>query len=77
MKYNLKPYFETFGRAGVVLTLAITMNRTEWYQSLPLQTLANASLEVWVFCFGLVLSMIWAGVPLMSSRSHGIAEDKK
>lgn len=68
---SLKPYFEMIGRFGVVLTMTITMNRTEWYQNLPFQTLTNSSFYTWVFAVGIVLSMMWIIVPCMSSHNIG------
>ena len=68
-----KEYFEVVGRFGVLLTMIIIMNRTEWYQNLPLQTLTNASFYVWMFCFGLVLSLAWVIIPIIkfTPQKHG------
>ena len=61
-------YIEVIGRFGVLLTMMITMNRTQWYQELPLQTLTNTSGYVWLFSFGIVLSLIWVINPLLKIR---------
>lgn len=60
----MKKLLEATGRFGVLTTIAITMNRTEWYQNLPIQTFSNSSFEVWVFSFSIVLSLFWMLLPL-------------
>ena len=62
----MNKYVEAIGRFGVILTMMITMNRTQWYQNLPIQTLTNSSWQVWIFCLGLTLSLIWMLNPLFA-----------
>lgn len=62
-------YIESVGRFGVLLMMMVTMNRTEWYQNLPIYNLNN--FYVWVFSLGFVLSMIWMLSPLfVFGRKH-------
>jgi len=68
-------YMEAVGRFGVLLTVMITMNRTQWYQNLPIQTLTNSSWHVWVFCFGIVLSLVWMLNPLFALHEQGEKDD--
>ena len=68
---KLKQNLEMGGRIGVVLTMAVIMNRTQWYQDLPFQTLSNAGLYTWIFATGLALSLMWILIPLMNSQIHG------
>ena len=56
---------EVIGRFGVLLAIIITMNRTSWYQSLPFQTLKNASLEVWIFSLAIGLCLFWVILPIL------------
>ena len=58
-------YIEAVGRFGVMLSIMVTMNRTQWYQNLPIQTLTNSSWQIWIFCLGIVLSLIWVLTPLV------------
>ena len=69
MANKLKIYFEMFGRMGIILTMAVIMNRTVWYQNLPLQTLSNASFYVWAISTGFALSLVWLLTPLMNDVS--------
>ena len=65
---RIKDLFEVAGRMVIVALIAFAVNRTQWYQSLPLQTLTNTSGYVWLFSFGIVLSLIWVINPLLKIR---------
>ena len=66
--------FEVIGRFGILFMIAITMNRTEWYQNLPFQTLYNSSFATWIFCFSLVLSFAWTLIPIVEFANHEAKE---
>jgi hypothetical protein len=56
---------ESIGRAVIICLIAFAVNRTDWYQNLPFQTLQNTEPIVWSFCILLVLSFFWVGLPLL------------
>jgi len=62
--------FEVIGRFGILFMIAITMNRTEWYQNLPF----NSSFATLIFCFSLVLSFAWTLIPIVEFANHELSE---
>jgi len=62
--------FEVIGRFGILFMIAITMNRTEWYQNLPF----NSSFATLIFCFSLVLSFAWTLIPIVEFANQEAKE---
>jgi len=67
---RIKDLFEVAGRMVIVALIAFAVNRTQWYQSLPLQTLTNVEPMTWVFSFLLVFSFFWIGLPIIKFKTQ-------
>ncbi len=68
MEIKIIDLIEVVGRLGVALMIAITMNRTEWYQSLPVLTLTNGTFATWMFSLSVVITLFWIFIPIIKSN---------
>jgi len=64
-----KDMFECVGRMVMVALIAFAVNKTQWYQRLPIQTLTNTEPMTWIFCILLVLSFFWVGLPIIKFKT--------
>ena len=67
-----KDRFECAGRMVIIALIAFAVNRTQWYQNLPIQTLTNTEPMTWIFCILLVLSFFWVGFPIIKFKNDAL-----
>ena len=61
MKDKKEIIFELLGRTGVLLAIAVIMNRTQWYQDL--NGFAFRDIYAWIISFAIVFIFVWVSVP--------------
>ena len=73
-----KDLFEVVGRMIIVILIVFAVNKTQWYQNLPIQTLSNTEPMTWLFCILLVLSFFWIGLPIIKFKefAHEVEQEK-
>ena len=70
---KLENLIETTGRMIVITLIAFAINKTQWYQNLPIQTFTNTEPLI---CFLFVLSFFWVAFPIFRDKSQH-SEDSK
>lgn len=74
---NSKDIFECVGRMIILTLIAFAVNRTEWYQNLPVQTLTSTEPITWIFCILLVLSFFWIGLPIIKFNNDALEKNQE